>query len=133
MHTHRAIGIFSFSLYTILVVVSLLMPLANNLQAEVATTNGRWRDDIIVDPAISRRCHRLKGHRKDKKLVIQRLAALIVRNHKAMQSTVITEVTAKSILRTNRQKLFEEYHLSKMKLQNIDRKIVRSGCPNIEL
>jgi hypothetical protein len=117
----------------IVVVTLLLLSHLNTIASTDSSHRDRWREDIIVDPAISRRCHRLKGKRKDKKVFIQRISALIIRNHKAHQSATPTEITAKATLRTNRQKLFEEYHLAKMKLQHVVRQIVRSGCPNIEL
>lgn len=101
------------------------------LSVSVAQVN--MHNDIIKDPAISRRCKALLQERSDKIIVQQKLTALIMRNQKMQNKTLDKQEVVLSKLEQLDVRLKNNLKLTKIRIVNMEENIVRKGCPGITL
>ena len=92
-----------------------------------------YRETIITDPSISRRCDDLTQKRSKKIKHKQRISALIQRNVKLQKSAPSNKKKVKRNLEINFKRLKNEYRLTKNKVARIEEVLVRNGCPGIAL
>lgn len=90
-------------------------------------------NDVVSDPAISRRCKALLQERADKIKVIQSTQALILRNKKLQKSAKPKQKLVKDRLEINLVQLNNNLRLSQIKLKSMEENIIRKGCPGITL
>lgn len=92
-----------------------------------------YRETIITDPSISRRCDDLTQKRSKKIKHKQRISALIQRNIKLQKIAPLNKRQVKRKLEVNFNRLKNEYRLTKNKITRIEEVVVRNGCPGIAL
>lgn len=92
-----------------------------------------YRETIITDPSISRRCDDLTQKRSKKIKHKQRISALIQRNIKLQKIAPLNKRQVKRKLEVNFKRLKNEYRLTKNKITRIEEVVVRNGCPGIAL
>ena len=89
--------------------------------------------DIISDPAVSRRCKALLNERGDKVRIIQSNQALILRNKRLQKALKKRQQTLRSKLELNLVQLKNNLRLAKISLKSMEENIIRKGCPGLAL
>ena len=89
--------------------------------------------DVISDPAVSRRCKALLNERADKVSIIQSNQALILRNKHLQKALKKRQQTLRSKLELNRVQLKNNLRLAKISLKSMEENIIRKGCPGLAL
>jgi len=90
-------------------------------------------DTLIRDPGLSRRCKELLKERQDKIKFKQKAQSLIERNKALRKFKDPNRVSAHRQLQKNFDELKKEELLIILKIEVLEEKIVRSGCPGIVL
>jgi hypothetical protein len=107
--------------------IGLLIPFAATAQVE------DYRQTVITDPAISRRCSALIDQRQQKIDHKQKLRSLLERSKRLLQLTPPERKTLLDKLRKNRKRLTRELKLTLNQIQTKEENIIRKGCPGITL
>ena len=110
-----------------LLVYSALLTNASYAQSE------DFRQTVITDPAISRRCSALIKQREEKIDHKQKIQSLLERSKRLLKLTPKERKTILSKLTKNRKRLKRELKLTLNQIQNKEENIVRKGCPGITL
>ena len=92
-----------------------------------------YRQTVITDPAISRRCSALIGQRQKKIDHKQKLRSLLERSKRLLSLTPPERKTILNKLRKNRKRLKRELRLTLNQIQSKEENIIRKGCPGITL
>ncbi len=92
-----------------------------------------YRNTVITDPAISRRCDALMKQRNEKVEHKQKLIDLIQRNKRLITITPPERKTVIEKLRKNFKSLGKELRHTLNQIQNREESIIRKGCPGITL
>ncbi len=90
-------------------------------------------NDIIRDPAISRRCKALLKERSEKIIVQQKLTSLIMRNKKLQNKSLQSQQVVLGKLELLETRLKNNLRLTKLRVSSMEESIVRKGCPGITL
>ena len=107
--------------------IGVLIPFAATAQVE------DYRQTVITDPAISRRCSALIDQRQQKIDHKQKLRSLLERSKRLLQLTPPERKTLLDKLRKNRKRLTRELKLTLNQIQTKEENIIRKGCPGITL
>jgi len=89
--------------------------------------------NAIQDPAQSLRCKELFKEREEKITMKQKLSGLIQRNEVLQRRSPDNKVGLKKRLESNHVKVRNELYLNALQTQALEEKIVRSGCPGLNL
>ncbi len=89
--------------------------------------------DAIVDPASSLRCKEMFKEREEKLSMKQKLSGLIQRNEVLQRRSPDNKQSLKKRLEANHVKIRNEIYLNALQIQTVEEKIVRSGCPGLNL
>jgi hypothetical protein len=90
-------------------------------------------NDIIRDPAISRRCKALLKERSEKIIVQQKLTAMIMRNKKLQNKAKKNQEVVLNKLALLETRLNNNLRLTRMRVTSMEENLVRKGCPGITL
>jgi hypothetical protein len=90
-------------------------------------------NDIIRDPAISRRCKALLNERSEKIIVQQKLTSLIMRNKKLQNKSLESQKVVLGKLELLETRLKNNLRLTKLRVSSMEESLVRKGCPGITL
>lgn len=92
-----------------------------------------FRESVITDPAISRRCSALMKQREQKIDHKQKIRSLIERSRRLIKVTPPERKTVLTKLRKNYKSLTRELRHTLNQIQNKEESIIRKGCPGIVL
>lgn len=92
-----------------------------------------FRQSVITDPAISRRCSALMKQRDQKIDHKQKIRSLIERSRRLIKVTPPERKTVLKKLRKNYKSLSRELRHTLNQIQNKEESIIRKGCPGIVL
>ena len=92
-----------------------------------------FRQSVITDPAISRRCSALMKQREQKIDHKQKIRGLIERSRRLIKITPPERKTVLKKLRKNYKSLSRELRHTLNQIQNKEESIIRKGCPGIVL
>ena len=92
-----------------------------------------YRNTVITDPAISRRCDALMKQRNEKVEHKQKIMDLIQRNKRLISITPPERITVIEKLRKNFKSLGKELRHTLNQIQNREESIIRKGCPGITI
>lgn len=92
----------------------------------------QWQGSVITDPLITKRCEKLLESRQWHLQQKNKLAELIARNLDLQKSVPRNRKTLQEQIDRTFRDLKKEMRLKKIKLYNIEEKIIRSGCPSIQ-
>jgi hypothetical protein len=92
-----------------------------------------FRQTVITDPAISRRCSALMKQRDLKIDHKQKIRALVERSKRLIKLTPPERKTLLVKLRKNYKSLTRELRHTLNQIQNKEENIIRKGCPGIVL
>ena len=92
-----------------------------------------YRNSIITDPGISRRCQVMTQKRDQKIKNKQKMRALINRSRRLLIAAPKNKKQARRKLQTILFRLRHEYNLNLSKIKRIEEGVVRQGCPGIKL
>lgn len=88
---------------------------------------------VIENPAISKRCKALIDDRNNKILFTQNLKSLVKRNKSLQKKLRANQRTLEQKLLIHANTLRRELTLALAQIQNMEEKIIRSGCPGMTL
>jgi hypothetical protein len=109
--------------------VFLMLIFVNTLAAQ----ESELLRNAIQDPAQSIRCKELFKEREEKISMKQKLSGLIQRNEVLQRRTPDNKQSLKKRLEANHVKVRNEIYLNALQIQTTEEKIVRSGCPGLNL
>lgn len=92
-----------------------------------------FRQSVIQDPAISRRCSALMKQREQKIDHKQKIRSLIERSRRLIKVTPPERKSVLVKLRKNYKSLTRELRHTLNQIQNKEESIIRKGCPGIVL
>jgi hypothetical protein len=92
-----------------------------------------FRQSVITDPAISRRCSALMKQREQKIDHKQKIRGLLERSRRLIKITPPERKTVLKKLRKNYKSLSRELRHTLNQIQNKEESIIRKGCPGIVL
>jgi hypothetical protein len=90
-------------------------------------------NDIIRDPAISRRCKALLKERSEKIIVQQKITSLLMRNKKLQNKSLGRQKVVLGKLELLETRLKNNLRLTKLRVSSMEESLVRKGCPGITL
>ena len=91
------------------------------------------KEEYIADPAFNRRCKKLLVKRTEKMDHKNRLNSLKLKNEYLQKQTAKGKVTLKDKLKKNHFKISQELRMTKLKIDNLEEKIIRKGCSGLIL
>lgn len=92
-----------------------------------------YRQTVITDPSISRRCNALMKQRNQKIDHKQKIRSLLERNRRLIKITPPERQSLLKKLRKNFKSLSYELRHTLNQIQNKEESIIRKGCPGIVL
>lgn len=116
-------------LQLLLFIMAIALPFKNSW----AKSDSVRPRDVVLDPAISRRCNDLMEERNSKVKMKQKLVSLINRNEKLLQKIPENKEIIKARLDQTLIQSKQELQLTLLQIDAMEEKIVRKGCPGINL
>ena len=89
--------------------------------------------NIITDPALSRRCKEMLNDRNNKVILKQKIVTLIKRSEVLIEKSDKKKVTALARLNRSLNKLKQEHTLTELQIKSMEENIIKQGCPGITL
>ena len=124
---HKGITYFNYYFFKLFLLFLIHIPIC--FQAEASYGH----NSIITMSIRSSRCDYLAKRRKDKLEVKKKLMSLLLRNKKLRNITPLNKKKIIKKLINLHYDLRHELKLAKLNIESIQEKIIKSGCPGLNL